>query len=681
MSTVFGRRQLLRLGGATLVIAGTAGFHQPTQASTGRPAGLAELAAGTVTADLVVYGATSAGIMAAVQMRRMGRTALIVDPGGHVGGLTTGGLGYTDSGTSAAIGGLAAEFYRRVHAHYAGTPVTPTAPMRLVFEPHVAAEVFADLLTEYAVPVYLNARLTTVQRTGDRITGIVTDNGQLFTGPMFVDASYEGDLMAAAGVTYTVGREANSVYGETINGVQLRTGHQFTLPVDPYVVAGSPASGLLPGISVAPVARNGSGDELIQAYNFRMCLTRSADRIPFPRPDGYDPADYELLLRYVQAGYPGPFYTTHSVGGGKTDSNNNGAFSTDFIGANHAYPTATWAQRESIVAAHRTYQQGLMWFLANDPRLPTTVRSATAAWGLAADEFGATGGWPPQLYVREARRMISGYVLTERDCRGSGQVTDSVGLASYTMDSHNCQRVVVDGQVRNEGDVQVGVPGPYPISYRSIVPTAGQCANLLVPVCLSASHIAYGSIRMEPVFMILGQSAATAASLALAAGTSVQQVDVPALQARLRADGQLLSWPPGGEGAIVVDNAALGVTRAGTWLASSAIGGYHGIDYEHDDNTGKGVNRFRFTPTLPTAGAWTVQLRWTANANRASNVPVDITHDGGTTTTVVDQRGSGGQWVALGTYAFPAGTAGSVLIRTDATDGYVVADAARFVPA
>ncbi|MEU1886390.1 FAD-dependent oxidoreductase [Micromonospora rifamycinica] len=669
MSSTFTRRHLFRLGGATLVV------------TAGTMSALPALAAGTVTADLVVYGATSAGIVAAVQTRRLGRTAVIVEPGNHVGGLTTGGLGYTDSGTSAAIGGVAGEFYRRVYARYQGVPVTPDSPMRLVFEPHVAAGVCTDLLTEHGIPVYLNARLTAVQRSGDRITGLVADNGQLFTGPMFVDATYEGDLMAAAGVSYTVGREANAVYGETINGVQLRGAHQFTLPVDPYVVPGNPASGPLPGVSAAPVARNGTGDDRIQAYNFRMCLTQAAGRIPFPQPAGYDPADYELLLRYVRAGYTGPFFTTQSVGGGKTDSNNTGAFSTDFIGASHAYPTATWAQRDSMVADHRRYQQGLMWFLANDPRLPEPVRAGVARWGLAADEFTATGGWPSQLYVREARRMVSAYVMTERDCRGAVRVADAVGLASYTMDSHNCQRVVVDGLVRNEGDVQVGVPGPYPVSYRSIVPTAGQCANLLVPVCLSASHIAYGSIRMEPVFMILAQSAATAAVLAVDAGVPVQQVDVAALQARLRRDGQILSWPPTADGEIVVDNRSAGVTRAGVWVGSTAIGGYWGSDYEHDGSTGKGVNRLRFTPSLPAAGNWTVQVRWTADPNRAGNVPVDVVHSGGVTTRTVDQRTSGGQWVSLGTYRFPAGTAGSVLIRTEGTDGYVVADAVRFLPA
>ncbi|MEV4533437.1 FAD-dependent oxidoreductase [Asanoa sp. NPDC049518] len=659
------RRGLLRVGGLAVLASGLS----PSA-----------LAAPVVTADLVVYGATAGGLVAAIQARRMGRTTVVLEASNNLGGLTTGGLGQTDSGTAASIKGIAGEFYRRIHAAYAGTPVTPTSPARFTFEPHVARAVFDEMLAAAGVPVYFGLRLASVSKSGNRLVEVVGENGQAFRGAMFVDASYEGDLMARAGVSWTVGRESNATYGETINGVQVRSGHQFNFPVSPYVVAGNPASGLLPGISSAPVAPTGSGDGLIQAYNYRMCLTQAASRVPFPKPAGYDAARYELLLRYVQAGWNGPFFTTHGVGGGKTDSNNNGAFSTDFIGANYAYPTASYAVRDSIAADHRTYQQGLMWFLANDPRLPASIRSATASWGLAADEFTTSGGWPPQLYVREARRMVSAHVMTERNCRGQEPVPDSVGLASYTMDSHNCQRIVVGGLVKNEGDVQIGVPGPYGISYRSIVPTEAECANLLVPVCLAASHIAYGSIRMEPVFMILGQSAATAAMLALGASSSVQQVPYATLRARLLADGQLLQWPPpSAPGEVVVDSHDASVTRAGTWVSSTSIGGYWGSDYEHDGNTAKGVNRLRFRPSLPESGTYTVYLRWTADPNRASNVPIDIVHSAGVTTRSVDQRSSGGTWVSLGSYAFAAGTGGSLLIRTENTNGYVIADAAQWV--
>ncbi|MET0418094.1 MAG: FAD-dependent oxidoreductase, partial [Actinoplanes sp.] len=467
MSVPLSRRRLLTAGGAGLVLAG---LTDPFRAGPARAA--------VTTADLVVYGATSGGLAAAITMRRLGRTAVVVEPTSHVGGLSTAGLGATDTGVQASIGGLAAEFYRRVYVKYHGGTLTPTSPLRMTFEPHVAAEVFADLLAEAGVPVIVEARLASLGRSGNRITELRTEDGSIYRGGVFVDATYEGDLLAMAGVGFTVGREANGTYGETINGVQSRNTHQFAYPVDPYVTAGSPASGLLPGISATPLAPQGSGDDRIQAYCFRMCLTQAANRIPFAKPSGYDPMQYELLLRHIQAGYTGPYFTTHSIGGGKTDSNNNGAVSTDHIGFNYAYPTASWAARESIIAEHRTYQQGLMWFLANDPRLPASVRDSTARWGLPVDEFTSTGGWPPLLYIREARRMVSAYVMTEADCRGRVRATDSVGLASYTMDSHNCQRVVVDGRVRNEGDVQISVPAPYPVSYRAIVPHQAQCANL-----------------------------------------------------------------------------------------------------------------------------------------------------------------------------------------------------------
>jgi len=496
--------------------------------------------------DLVVYGATPAGLAAAVQLRRMGGSVVVLEPSRHLGGMTTSGLGATDVGNPDAVGGVAAEFYRRVHAKYAGSEVASSTPARYIFEPHVASAVFADMLEEVDVQVVLDAQLHAVRSKGDRLTGLVTADGHLYPARMFLDASYEGDLMARAGVGFTTGREGNAHFGERINGVQHRDGHQFDAAVDPYMRAGSPSSGLLPGISAAVLEPNGTADDAIQAYNFRMCLTQAPDRIRFSKPDSYDPLRYELLLRYLYAGNRGPFFTTVAMGHGKTDSNNKGAFSTDFIGGNVGYPTASHAVRRQIVAEHRSYQEGFFWFLANDPRVPESVRRSVSSWGLPTDEFAATGGWPPQLYVREARRMTSAYVVTEHDCRGALVASDSVGLASYTMDSHNCRRLVVDGAVTNEGDVQAPVPAPYPISYRSIVPRASECTNLLVPVALSASHIAYGSIRMEPVFMVLGQSAATAAYLAIMGGSTLQEVSVPALQKQLRVDGQILDWTPSG---------------------------------------------------------------------------------------------------------------------------------------
>ncbi|MEV6104260.1 FAD-dependent oxidoreductase [Streptomyces sp. NPDC051940] len=633
------------------------------------------------SADLVVYGGTSAGIMAAVQMRRSGGSVVLLEPGDFLGGLTASGLGYTDKGNTASIGGIAAEFYRRVYAKYNGTTLKPTSPARFTFEPHVASTVFADMLHEARVPVAYRARLASVTKSGNRLVRLVTDGGTAYTGKMFVDATYEGDLMARAGVAHTTGREGNAKYAETLNGVQLRSGHQFAYDIDPYNVPGSPGSGLLPGVSAAALAPKGTGDGHVQAYNYRMCLTRASNRIPFPKPAGYDPRHYDLLLRYIQAGYPGPFFTASDVGGGKTDSNNYGAVSTDFIGGSDGYPTASFTQRQSIADAHRAWQQGLMWFLANDPRVPLGIRNLVGSYGLAADEFTGTGGWPPLMYVREGRRMVSAYVMTEHNCAGRTTAPDAVALASYNMDSHNCQRLVVDGVVRNEGDVQVAPPRPYPVSYRSIVPVESQCANLLVPCAVSASHIAYGSIRMEPVFMALAQSAAIAAKLAIETGGAVQWLSYPTLKSRLMAAGQLLAWPDLAPGEVIVDNAApTGISTAGTWYTSRSVSGYYGPDFVHDGNTNKGTTRLRFRPSLATSRKYTVYLRWTAASNRATNVPVDIVHAGGTTTKTVNQRLQGGQWVSLGSYSFAAGTTGSVLIRTSGTNGYVIADAVRFTP-
>jgi hypothetical protein len=489
-------------------------------------------------ADLCVYGATPGGVAAAVQMRRLGGTAVLAEFGRRLGGVTAGGLGATDIGNKAAIGGLSREFYRRLGARY-------QRPEAWTFEPHVAESVFNELVGEADVPLFFEQRLLGVETEGDRITAVVMENGNVFRAGIFIDATYEGDLMAAAGVTYHAGRESNTVYGESLNGVHFgHPSHNFNVPVDPYVVTGDPSSGLLPGISAADPGRQGDGDRCIQAYNFRMCLTDVAEnRLPFPKPPHYDPDRYTLLARYLDAGVWDVLGLTIRMPNGKTDTNNHGGFSTDNIGMNYAWPEGDYETRERIFQEHVTYQQGLMWFLSHDERVPAHIRREVSQWGLPQDEFTETGGWPHQLYVREGRRMVADHVMTEHNCRGTVVVPDSVGLAAYNMDSHNCRRVVVNGRVLNEGNVEEPCPAPYPIAYRSLVPADGQCSNLLVPVCLSASHIAYGSIRMEPVFMILGQSAATAAALALQAGVPVQAVDYPALRRQLLRDGQILAWP------------------------------------------------------------------------------------------------------------------------------------------
>lgn len=494
----------------------------------------------TVAVDFCLYGASPAAITAGLEARRRGYRVALVIPSAWLGGLTAGGLGNTDIGNKQSIGGLARSFYRELGRRYG-------VEEEWRFEPHMAERVFKDWLATAGIEPFFREYISGVEKNGDAIAAITCESGLRVEARIFIDASYEGDLLALAGVSHIVGRESNTVHGELMNGVQLRETHQFESPVSPYRREGDPQSGLLPGISQQPLAATGSGDELVQAYNFRMCLTKAADRLPFPQPADYDPLDYELFARYLRTGWRDLFHKFDRIRGHKTDTNNHGAISTDFIGGNHGFPRGSWRQREEIFQAHVRWQQGLMWFLTHDPRCPAWVRERMSEWGLPVDEFTDTGGWARQLYIREARRMVSDYVVTELDCRGYRMADDGVGLGSYAMDSHNCQRVVVNGCVRNEGDVQVYGFNPYPVSYRSIVPKRGEVTNLLVPVCVSASHIAYGSVRMEPVFMILGQSAAIAGHLALLTGCSVQDIAYGKLRQLLLEEGQVLKWESPGQ--------------------------------------------------------------------------------------------------------------------------------------
>jgi hypothetical protein len=387
-----------------------------------------------------------------------------------------------------------------------------------------------------------------VTKQDNRITAITMESGQTFAAKAFIDASYEGDLMAKAGVKYTLGREANAQYGETINGIQTARskGNQLPKGIDPYKVKGDPKSGLLPGVNPDPGGADGAADAKLQAYCYRMCLTDVPDnRVMIEKPAGYNEADYELLFRAIEVGQKDAFFKLDLMPNRKTDSNNASGISTDFIGQNYAYPDADYATRDHVNKAHENWQRGLVWTLQNHPRVPKPIRDKYAKWGLPKDEFPDNNHFATQLYVRESRRMVSDFVQTERNLRDDATIEQSIGMGSYNMDSHNAQRYVDEtGHVRNEGDVQIGVPRPYRIDYRAIVPKQAECENLLVPVCLSATHIAFGSIRMEPVFMILGQSAATAACIAVDEGTPVQSISYDKLSQRLQADKQVLAWTP-----------------------------------------------------------------------------------------------------------------------------------------
>ncbi|MFP6617111.1 MAG: FAD-dependent oxidoreductase [Candidatus Hydrogenedentota bacterium] len=524
----------------------------------------AELRVGdAVYADVIIYGSTSAGVAAAIQVQRMGKTVILVGPDTHLGGLTAGGLGWTDSGKKEAVGGIAREYYQRLKAHYDRPEAwvhqkaedysryRRNQDAMWVFEPRVAGQAFEELIREHEVRVrrdeWLQRNRGVTMKDG-RITAIEMENGNKYTGRMFIDATYEGDLMASAGISYHVGREANAVYGETLNGVQTKRAisHQFDFKVDPYVVPGDASSGLLPKIHAGEPGVEGEGDDRIQAYCFRLCMTKvEENRVPFEKPEGYDAMDYEVLARYFAKGFTGVFKKFDPAPNAKTDTNNHGGFSSDNIGMNYGYPEASYAERAVIIEEHRRYQKGFLWFVANDPRVPDAIRNEMSAWGLAKDEFVDNNNWPHQIYVRESRRMVSDFVMTEPHLRGQKPVTRSIGMGSYNMDSHNVQRYVAhdaDGTayVMNEGDIQISPGRAYEIDYGAIVPKAEECENLLVPVCLSSSHIAYGSIRMEPVFMTLGQSAATAAVLAMEGRTSVQEVPYERLRKRMLKDKQVL---------------------------------------------------------------------------------------------------------------------------------------------
>ena len=536
--------------------------------------------------DIVIYGGTSAGVAAALQSSRMGKSVVLIEPTNRIGGLTTGGLGQTDIGNKQAIGGISREFYENIKKYYddhenwkwekrseyvdGGQTRTEEGEATMwTFEPSAALAVYKSMMDKEKIKMVYNERLNResgVKKVNGRIESITMESGKTYKGKVYLDATYEGDLMASAGVAYAVGRESNAEYGETLNGVQANSinmaltgfvsknafNHNFIPGVDPYVKKGDPTSGLLPNVNEKP-GLEGEGDKKIQAYCFRMCLTdHPENRIPFQKPANYDEINYELLFRNYEA-RKGPIREMYSYGNSllpwinssmpnrKTDTNNKFGFSTDYIGRNYDYPEASYAEREKIIKDHRNYQMGLMWTLANHPRIPAEVREEASKWGTTKDEFERVDGWQQQLYVREARRMVSDYVMTQKNCEALTVAEDAIGLAAYGMDSHNVQRYVdANGFVQNEGNVEAHGFKPYPISYGALVPKKEECNNLIVPICVSSTHIAFGSIRMEPVFMVLGQSAATAAVLAIDANTGVQDVPYSKLKEQLLKDGQRL---------------------------------------------------------------------------------------------------------------------------------------------
>ncbi len=651
-----------------------------------------------IEVDICVYGGNSAGIIAAYTAKMQGKSVIIIEPRKNLGGLTTGGLGATDIGNKYAITGLGKDFYRRVGSYYDKFE-------QWTFEPHVASKVFDDLIKEANLDIRLNRRLVSVQKEDEWIREITIENSenpeqatnQIIRAKMFIDATYEGDLMAKSGVSYAVGREDNSLYGESFNGVQLSDFHQLPDGIDPYVIPGDSTSGLLWGISTGGLKAQGSGDDMIQAFNFRLALTKDkSNQIPFTLPEEYKPDRYELLARIIAKEKwetihssftvdtlpTGEIRVNHTGGflikdmpNGKTDFNNFGGFSTDMIGANHDYPEANYATREKIWKEHESYTKGLLYFLSHDERVPEHIRKEMQSWGYSKDEFKDLNGFSNQLYVREARRMIGDVVMNQNHCEGTEVVDDPIAMAAYQMDSHNIQRIVVNGMVKNEGDVQKRVPQPFPISYRSIVPKKGESKNLLVPVCLSASHIAFGSIRMEPVFMVLGQAAATAAVQAIDEGVAVQDLDFSKLQKELIAN----PLADGSRPEILVDNAESDkVVVTGNWKVR---GGGYGPNQLIDDKNIEELKSVRFTPDLPDNERYEIYAYFSKNANRSSQTEVLI-HDGSEDKVIllpsssIKELGlSSGEWASIGVFDLPKGGSSFVEISNRNADGVVSADA------
>ncbi len=655
------------------------------------------------TYDICVYGGTSAGVMAAYTAKMQGKSVLLIEPSKRLGGLSSGGLGQTDIGNKYAITGMARDFYRRVGQHYGKFE-------QWTFEPHVALNLFNEYIDRALVEVWYNYRLFSVDKQQGAIQEIVVENA-LYPEPktnrsvqakVYLDCTYEGDLMAEAGVGYTVGREDNALYGETRNGVQMLDKHQFPKGVSPYKIADDSESGLLWGISTAKLLPNGTGDRSVQAYNFRICLTSDpANQIPITRPARYDSTKYELLLRQVALEKPehinwGVLHIA-DMPNHKTDINNKGGLSTDMIGANFDYPEADYDTRQQIVQDHADYTKGFLYFVGHDPRMPAHLRKQMLEWGYPKDEYLDNNHFSPQLYIREARRMVGAYVMTQRHCEGREVAPDAIALAAYSMDSHNAQRLMVldsvtgKMMVQNEGDVQVHGFGPYPISYRALTPKRNECTNLLVPVAHSASHIAYGSIRMEPVFMALGQAAATAAVLAVDANLAVQEISVPALQDKLKND----PLADGSTPEILLDNDVMpqAVKLTGSWRTEKG-GGKYAESQLVDDSKGKEAKSVRYTPDVPKTGRYAVYVfnpypgaggvnpaQYDGKTTgKATSTKLKIKAGKSTKAVALATQTQVNEWISAGTYNFVKGRGNYVEISNKDADGTVVADAVLFVP-
>jgi hypothetical protein len=638
-----------------------------------------------ISVDICIYGGSSAGVISAYTAAKAGKKVILIEPGNRLGGLSAGGLGQTDIGNKYVVSGLALDFYRKLGTHYGNLE-------NWIFEPKVALGIFNDYIKQGGIKVLYQNQLIIVTKTGRSIKEIVVadlDHKSAahvrVKAKMFLDCTYEGDLMAKAGASYFVGREDNKVYNETLSGVQFLKGHQLPDGVDPYVEKGNPASGLLWGINKESLLPDGTGDKKVQAYNFRIALTNDPkNRIPITKPDNYNPKRYELLIRQKEIqpwkGLNDVFIWSR-MPNSKTDINNRNGMSTDMIGANWEYPEAGYLKRKEIIKAHEDYTKGLLYFVGNDPAIPEFIRKEMQLWGYPKDEYLDNNHWSPQLYIREARRLVGDVVMNQNHCQGREVVTDDIGYAAYTMDSHNCDRLVVNGMVKNEGNVEVGGFPPFPISYRAIIPKRNEVDNLLVPVCLSASHIAFGSIRMEPVFMVLGQSAAVAACIAIDKKIKVQEVRASAIKAILKANPKADFRKPDLVSQ-VADSTA--VQMEGNWkkIIAKGYGKYH---LENNSKKADEYVKFNFNPK---ASSGSYKAYYYFPKGKSNNKTVQLAIYNGKEMKMISLRldevkiqgQTSSTWVEIGEFEFSFANNPYIKVLTTDAIGVVVANAILLVP-
>ncbi|WP_395740393.1 FAD-dependent oxidoreductase [Prosthecobacter sp.] len=659
-------------------------------------------------ADVIVYGATPGGFCAAIAAAREGASVILLEPTAHVGGVNTGGLCFSDSNQTVrtTVLGLFEEWHSRVEKDYQMRSVA--LPYHVsekdhkpwTYEPHVAAKITQQMLDEAGVKVLTKRVLQTVAKQGTQITQVTTSDGD-FAAKVFIDGTYEGDLMAAAGVSWTIGREGRQEFGEPLAGKQYS---KPKLPISGLDASGKP----LPLITTTDAGPDEAGDKNVMVYSFRLCVTKDpANRVPFPQPANYDPARFEVLRRYfAQEKRPHLLWDLYPLPGNKFDANNGigKQFSMGLVGACNGWSEANERARAQIWEAHKQYTLEMHHFLSTDPAVPEDLRKQMAELGLCRDEFADYGHWSPQLYVREGRRMIGEYIVSQKDIMDQPKKDDPIIVSSFPIDSHDCQRVGTQDMVTDEGTIMpVRMVGrrhgyPYHIPYRAITPKAAECDNLLVPVALSCTHVGISSIRVEPTWMILGQSAGIAAALSAKQNIAVQKLPYPALRERLLAQKQVLDLPvlpdlpPEPKGVTNVDPQSLpGIvlddTQAelkGPWGTSSSFKPHVGTGYRHDDKRGDGQSIAIFRCKAPKTGRYTLRMAYSPHATRATKVPVTIECAGRKTEVTVDQTqplAAGEAFRTIGTVQLDGDVETTLTVSNTGTDGFVILDALQLIEA